>query len=58
MVFDIKTNPNEDELKDIENYFNKLKPLVDDIKVKIKIVKEGATCKRGQEYCILFHQMQ
>ena len=27
----------EDELKDIENYFNKLKPLVDDIKVKIKI---------------------
>ena len=45
----------EDELKDIENYFNKLKPLVDDIKVKIKIVKEGATCKRGQEYCILFY---
>ena len=45
----------EDELKDIENQFNKIKPLVDDIKVKIKIVKEGATCKRGQEYCILFY---
>ncbi len=43
------------ELKDIEEYITKLKPLVDDIKVKIKIVKEGATCKRGQEYCILFY---
>ena len=44
-----------EELKDIENKFNELKPLVDDIKVKIKIVKDGATCKRGQEYCILFY---
>ena len=44
-----------DELKNIEEYFSKLKPLVDDIKVKIKIVKEGATCRRGQEYCILFY---
>lgn len=45
----------EAELKDIEEYITKLKPLVDDIKVKIKIVKEGTTCKRGQEYCILFY---
>ena len=45
----------DDELKDIEEYFNTLKPLVDDIKVKIKIVKDGVTCKRGQEYCILFY---
>ena len=45
----------QEELKDIENKFNELKPLVDDIKVKIKIVKDGATCKRGQEYCILFY---
>lgn len=44
-----------DELKDIEEQFAKLKPLIDDIKVKIKIVKEGATCRRGQEYCILFY---
>ena len=44
-----------EELKDIEKQFTKLKPLVDDIKVKIKIVKEGTTCKRGQEYCILFY---
>ena len=44
-----------EELKDIKNQFTKLKPLVEDIKVKIKIVKEGATCRRGQEYCILFY---
>ena len=44
-----------DELKDIENKFNDLKPLVKDIKVKIKIVKDLTTCKRGQEYCILFY---
>ncbi len=46
---------NDEELKDIENKFNNLKPLVNDIKVKIKIVKDGVTCKRGQEYCILFY---
>ena len=45
----------EDEIKDIEEQFTKLKPLVDDIKVKIKIVKEGVSCRRGQEYCILFY---
>ena len=45
----------EDELKKIENEFNNLKPLVEDIKVKIKIVKDSTTCKRGQEYCILLY---
>ena len=45
----------EEELKDIENEFNNLIPLVKDIKVKMKIVKEGSSCKRGQEYCILFY---
>lgn len=45
----------DEEIKDIENEFIKLTPLIDDIKVKIEIVKEGATCKRGQEYCILFY---
>ena len=44
----------EEEIKDIECRFNTLKPLIEDIKVKIKIVKKGVTCKRGQEYCILF----
>ena len=45
----------DEELKDIENKFNELKPLIDDIEVKIKIVKDSTTCKRGQEYCILFY---
>lgn len=44
-----------DELEDIEEKFKTFKLLVDDIKVKIKIVKEETTCKRGQEYCILFY---
>ena len=44
----------EKELKDIENEFSKLKPLVDNIKVKIKIVKKESIL-RGQEYCILFY---
>ena len=43
-----------DELRDIEKEFSKLKPLVEDIKVKIKIVKKGSIL-RGQEYCILFY---
>ena len=45
----------EQELKDIENEFNNTKPLVDDIKVKMKIVKDSTTCRRGQEYCILIY---
>lgn len=45
----------DDELKNIEEQFTKFKPLVDDINVKIKIVKDTTTCKRGQEYCILFY---
>ena len=45
----------DNELKDIEEQFVKIKPLVDDIKVKIKIVKDSTTCRRGQEYCILFY---
>ena len=44
----------EDELKDIEKEFSKLKPLVEDIKVRIKIVKKKSIL-RGQEYCILFY---
>ncbi len=45
----------EEELKDIENQFLKLKPLIEDIKVKIKIVKNVPTFLRGQEYSILFY---
>lgn len=43
------------ELSDIEEYFDKLVPLDPNIKVKMKIVKDSTTCKRGQEYCILFY---
>ena len=43
------------ELKNIEEQFLKLKPLVEDINVKIKIEKDITTCKRGQEYCILLY---
>lgn len=43
------------ELEDIENYFYSLKPLVEDINVKIKIVKDDTICKRGEEYSILFY---
>ena len=44
----------EEELKDIEKEFSKLKPLVEDIKVKIKLIKKESIL-RGQEYCILFY---
>ena len=43
-----------EELKDIEKEFSQLKPLIEDIKVKIKIVKKESIL-RGQEYCILFY---
>ena len=45
----------DEELKDIEEKFDTFKPLVDDIKIKMKIVKESTTCRRGQEYCILLY---
>ena len=44
----------EEELKDIEKEISLLKPLIEDIKVKIKIVKKESIL-RGQEYCILFY---
>ena len=45
----------EKELKEIEKQFISFTPLVEDIKVKMKIVKDSTNCKRGQEYCILFY---
>ena len=49
-----KEHLTKDELNDIEEEFSKLKPLVENIKVKIKIVKKESIL-RGQEYCILFY---
>ncbi|MCR4660794.1 MAG: nitroreductase [Clostridia bacterium] len=47
------------ELDNIYKYFNQIKPLISNIKVKIRIVKEEETnCKRGAEYCILFYSEQ
>ena len=43
------------ELEELENAFYNFQPLIKDIKVKIKIVKDSTTCKRGQEYCVLFY---
>ena len=44
------------ELDDIFSFFNQITSLMDEIKVRIKIVKEEETnCKRGAEYCILFY---
>ena len=45
----------EEELKEIEETFQKLEPLNKEIRVKMVIAKEGITCLRGQEYCILFY---
>ena len=45
----------DDELNEIENAFPKFQRLCPDIKIKMKIAKEGVTCHRGQEYCILFY---
>jgi hypothetical protein len=44
----------KEELDDIEKEFDKLKPLYDDIKVKMRIVKKTSKI-RGQEYSLLFY---
>ena len=43
------------ELEKIEETFYNLKPLVNNIKTKIKITKDLEKCKRGQEHVILFY---
>lgn len=45
-----------EELEDIYKVFKTFIPLIKDIKVEIKIVQNNlTTCKRGQEYCVLFY---
>ena len=46
------------DLADIQDYFNHVVPLNKDIKVKMVIDKDNNTCKRGQEYCLLFYSEQ
>jgi len=44
------------ELDDIQKKFKTFRPLIDNIKVDIKIVSaEETTCKRDEEYCILLY---
>ena len=44
------------DIKNIEKVYKTLKPLYPDVKTKIRIVPANeTTCKRGQEYCILFY---
>ena len=46
----------KDELDDIYKVFKAFKPLINEIKVEIKIVENDLTnCNRYQEYCILFY---
>ena len=44
------------EFSEIEETYGKLTPLCSNIRTKIKIVHaDEPSCKRGQEYCILFY---
>lgn len=44
----------DEELKDIENRFKELKPLVSDIRVELRIVKKSSVL-RGQEYVLMLY---
>ncbi|MDD3049100.1 MAG: nitroreductase family protein [Bacilli bacterium] len=51
-----KEKISQQELSEIEDTYQKLTPLDATITTKIKIVPASeTTCKRGQEYCILFY---
>ena len=52
----VKEKISKDELTKIEEFIKQVKPLIEDIKIKIDIVPASeTTCKRGEEYCILFY---
>ena len=52
----VKEKISKDELAKIEDFIKQVKPLMEDIKIKIEIVPASeTTCKRGEEYCILFY---
>jgi len=49
----------DEELRDIELYYDSLIPLVPNIRTAMRIVPgEETTCKRGQEYCILLYSQK
>lgn len=56
--FDNSLSLSSEELQKIEQHLNILVPLLDDVKIKYRIVKrEETTCKRG-EYCLLVYSEQ
>lgn len=56
IYFNENNHLTDEELENIYNVFKTFIPLIKDIKVEIKIVQNNlTTCKRGQEYCILFY---
>ena len=53
--FNEKLSLSEEEIEDIHKKIKELKPLINSIEIKYKIVKrEETTCKRG-EYCLLIY---
>ena len=56
IYFNENNHLTDEELENIYKVFKTFIPLIKDIKVEIKIVQNNlTTCKRGQEYCILFY---
>ena len=52
----VKEKISKEEIAKIEDFIKQVKPLKEDIKTKIEIVPASeTTCKRGEEYCILFY---
>ena len=46
----------DDEIRELEDFVNNVKPLYPGIKTEIRIVRENETsCKRGGQYCLLFY---
>ena len=46
----------EVELKEIKSHYDTLVPLVPNVRTAMRVVPaEKTTCKRGQEYCLLFY---
>lgn len=49
----------EEDLSDVQEAISRIKPLYDDIKAEIKLVKASETsCKCNAEYCLLFYSQQ
>ena len=56
--FDDALSLSVEEMKKIEQHLGKLVPLLDEVKIKYRIVKrEETTCRRG-EYCLLVYSEQ